>query len=170
MLDIYEKPWSHAGPYCIGLILGYLILHRKIPKLRASVRRFGWTIALASLIAILFSTYHWNNGVPYSTFEAVLYAATCRTAFAAVFAWIVAMSATDQGGWISDFLSAKAFVPLSRCTYMVFLSHMWFVWAYIGSRRHILDTNPSTGVSFDTKMLSANIHLITARTNPDRYK
>lgn len=153
MMDIYVKPWTHAGSFCIGLALGYCLAQHKVTKLKKGFVVGGWLIFVLVLFCILFAPYPWNNGVAYTVWEAVLYAATSRTLFAATIAWVILMSTAYQGGFVDSVLSWKGFIPLSRCTYMVYLTHMWFVWLYIGGKRQILDTSVSQGVGEQSRKL-----------------
>ncbi len=57
------------------------------------------------------------------------------------------MCVTGNGGLINKFFSWKAFVPLSRLTYSVYLTHAWIVWIYWGSKRDLIDMNNFTIVS-----------------------
>jgi peptidoglycan/LPS O-acetylase OafA/YrhL len=52
---------------------------------------------------------------------------------------IIWMCITGNGGFINKFLSWKAFIPLSRLIYSVFLTHAWIVWIYWGSKRELVD-------------------------------
>jgi len=54
------------------------------------------------------------------------------------------MCITGNGGFINKFLSWKAFVPLSRLTYSVYLTHAWILWIYWGSKRDLIDMNSFT--------------------------
>jgi peptidoglycan/LPS O-acetylase OafA/YrhL len=54
------------------------------------------------------------------------------------------MCITGNGGFINDFLSWKAFIPLSRLTYSVYLTHVWIDWYYWGTKRDLIDMNDFT--------------------------
>ena len=49
------------------------------------------------------------------------------------------MCITGNGGLVNRFLSSKAFIPLSRLTYSVYLTHAWIVWIYWGSKSESVD-------------------------------
>jgi peptidoglycan/LPS O-acetylase OafA/YrhL len=49
------------------------------------------------------------------------------------------MCITENGGFVNKFVSWKAFIPLSRLTYSVYLTHAWIVWIYWGSKRALID-------------------------------
>jgi peptidoglycan/LPS O-acetylase OafA/YrhL len=51
------------------------------------------------------------------------------------------MCITGNGGLINKLLSWKAFIPLSRLTYSVYLTHAWLVWMYWASKRDLVDMN-----------------------------
>jgi peptidoglycan/LPS O-acetylase OafA/YrhL len=54
------------------------------------------------------------------------------------------MCITGNAGFINDFLSWKAFIPLSRLTYSVYLTHVWIDWYYWGTKRDLIDMNNFT--------------------------
>lgn len=72
---------------------------------------------------VVFGVYNWNAYEEPSLSVAVAYAALSRTAWALGIAWMVVACATGNGGFINKVLSWRAFVPLSRLTYLVYLVH-----------------------------------------------
>lgn len=47
--------------------------------------------------------------------------------------------ASESCTWIVRFLCHRMFVPLSRTTYSVYLTHVWVVWPTIGARYELID-------------------------------
>src|SRR6266487_2066535 len=139
MLDMYVKPWGHAGPYFLGIIIGYYLVNEKIPKLTASVKFFGWFCVITTWLIIHYFMWKWNNNQAYSTLSSLLFASTFRLAYSAIIGWLIIICLTGQATWIDSVLSWKVWVPLSRSTYMVYLCHMWFIWMYVGFKRSIMD-------------------------------
>jgi hypothetical protein len=148
-LDIYVKPWAHAGPYFLGLIIGYYLINDMIPKFSMFTNVLGWLCAITTWIVMHYLMWRWTNNHPYGMLISIIYASTSRLAYTSIISWIIIVCLTQQrfSTWIDTFLSWKVFVPLSRSTYMVYLCHMWFIWVYIGFKRSLLYCDLMTGVS-----------------------
>jgi hypothetical protein len=144
--DFYWKPWSHIGPYCIGIGLGYMMATSQVVVLPLKARLFSWFASLAILFSVLFGVYFWNLGLETNAFINALYSSTHRTVWAIGLSWIVYACITGQGGFINSFLSWKGFIPMSRLTFMVYLVHPWLIWLYMGNNRQLVDTAHYTGV------------------------
>ncbi len=86
-------------------------------------------------------TQFWVYGKPYNRWISAFIYPITRIIWAINTATIIWMCITGNGGLINKFLSWKVFIPLSRLTYSVYLTHVWIVWYYWGSRRDIIDLN-----------------------------
>jgi peptidoglycan/LPS O-acetylase OafA/YrhL len=81
-------------------------------------------------------------------------------------ATIIWMCFTGNGGFVNKFLSWKPFIPLSRLTYSVYLTHAWIVWIYWGSKRDLIDMRNLTilflisGIIFMSYVLGAIFALL----------
>lgn len=137
--------WPHVGPYCVGLAFGYILAkNKKSLKIHLSKLQvfLAWAAtALTSFTISFLAIYRWNNGDPYNPTESAIYAATHRTLWAVCLGWVVLACCLGRGGFIEKFLTWKAFVPLSRITYSVYLVHGWFIVGYIGYLRQLFDAN-----------------------------
>jgi peptidoglycan/LPS O-acetylase OafA/YrhL len=49
------------------------------------------------------------------------------------------MCISGNGGLVNRLLSSKVLIPLSRATYSIYLTHMWIVWTFWGSKRELVD-------------------------------
>jgi peptidoglycan/LPS O-acetylase OafA/YrhL len=54
-------------------------------------------------------------------------------------ATLVWMCISGNGGLVNRLLSSKVFIPLSRATYSIYLTHVWIVWTFWGSKRELVD-------------------------------
>ncbi|GFY53416.1 nose resistant to fluoxetine protein 6 [Trichonephila inaurata madagascariensis] len=164
--NAYFKPYSHAGPYCIGLIIGYLLATKPDMKLSLPTRIIGWCCAVACNLAVLYGVYEWNTGRDPELVETMLYSSLHRVVWTLGVAWVVVNCANGQGGVVNYILSWKCWIPLGRLTYAAYLihpivqvsavgnarmkiqtAHYFAVWMYFG---HMLITY---GSSFATSML-----------------
>jgi peptidoglycan/LPS O-acetylase OafA/YrhL len=112
-----------------------------------------WILIIIGYIITIYSTQYWVYGEPYNRWiSAVLFPST-RIIWALNTAAIIWMCITGNGGLVNKFLSWEVFIPLSRLTYSVYLTHAWIVWYYWGSRRDLVDLSNFTILT----LFSANI-------------
>jgi peptidoglycan/LPS O-acetylase OafA/YrhL len=105
------------------------------------------TLIIIGYLICIYDTYYWAKGEPYNRYiSAVLYPTT-KIIWAISTATLIWMCITGNGSFINKFLSWKVFIPLSRLTYSVYLTHVWIVWYYWGSRRDLVDLHPFTLLS-----------------------
>ncbi|XP_012287276.1 O-acyltransferase like protein [Orussus abietinus] len=128
-LLVYTRVYARAGPYVIGLGLGYL-LHRTRPVGGQSVRMspvwvwVGWIASVsAGLSAVLGPRGMYFADHPYDSLEASFYAGLHRQAFALSVSWIVFACVHGHAGPVGSFLSWTGWSPLGRLTYSVYLTH-----------------------------------------------
>jgi peptidoglycan/LPS O-acetylase OafA/YrhL len=144
--DYYWKPYTHIGPFCVGLALGYYMATNKMHSLSYRARMTGWALSLLTLFLVLFGSYGWTMGLETHPIINALHHSTHRTVWSIGLAWIIYACVTGQGGWINGFLSWKGFVPMSRLSFMVYLVHPWLIWIYMANLRQMIDTSHYTGV------------------------
>ncbi|XP_041368659.1 nose resistant to fluoxetine protein 6-like [Gigantopelta aegis] len=142
---IYMVPWCRMGPYIIGIWTGY-ILYRTDCRIRMSrvTVIFGWAIATASALAVVYGLYDVNNGHPLAVDTAAFYNSVNRTVWGACVCWVVLACATGYGGYVNTLLSWKGIIPLSRLTYCAYLLHPIIMFYYYYSREttfHLSDIN-----------------------------
>ncbi|XP_054710923.1 nose resistant to fluoxetine protein 6-like [Uloborus diversus] len=121
--EIFFSPIVHGGPYCVGLLTGYFIAAKPSLKIPTAIQLLGWCIAFFLNFSVLYGITNWNKGVEPLLWSRVLYAGFSRVAWALGVAWIILCCVTGHGGIINYILTWKAFVPLSRLTFIVFLIH-----------------------------------------------
>ncbi|KAH7984646.1 hypothetical protein HPB52_023389 [Rhipicephalus sanguineus] len=117
------RPYTHLTAFCIGMATGYFLYKHKTLHINRVARLLGWLAAALVNMTVVFGVYNWNAYEAPSLSVAVAYAALSRTAWAFGIAWMVVACATGNGGFINKVLSWRAFVPLSRLTYLVYLVH-----------------------------------------------
>ncbi|CAN7993158.1 unnamed protein product, partial [Ixodes hexagonus] len=119
--DVYFKPFAHAGAFCVGIATGYAVLAFGAIKINRLMQAAMWVLSAVIATVVIFGPYRWYTGAPYGTADAILYAATHRTAWALSLGWMTYACATGRGGLINRFLGWKAFIPLSRLSFAAFL-------------------------------------------------
>jgi peptidoglycan/LPS O-acetylase OafA/YrhL len=88
-------------------------------------------------------TYNWNSGEQYNRLYSGLIFSTCKVLWSLSTASLIWICISGNGSLINKILSSNIFIPLSRLTYSVYLTHVWVIWIYVGSRRERIDTNQS---------------------------
>ena len=125
--DIYIKPYTRAGPYIVGLVLGYVLFK----KVRINIHWLAdWLIYRVVLIVAggcLFSSLYglyssWGRG-GLNLAENVSYFMFSRFVWAFGLALLVFTCHNGYGRVINAFLSMGFWVPLSRLTYTAYLIH-----------------------------------------------
>ncbi|XP_043270688.1 nose resistant to fluoxetine protein 6-like [Venturia canescens] len=125
-LQIYTRAYARAAPYLLGLGVGYLL--RKIKPTNTSISTSvvigGWIFAIVAGLAVVFgprAMYFPEH--EYDALEAAFYAGFHRPVFALAVSWIVVASVFDRAGPVGALLSWSVWVPLSKLTYSIYLSH-----------------------------------------------
>jgi len=120
--NYYDKPWTRAGPYIIGLITGYLI-HRlyetKVLKLNWKKQFIGWTLSVSMSCAVIFGLYKSDLSSTWSE----LYTSLARSVWAVCLAWVSVCCSFGLGGPVTWVLSLPGMKPFSRLTYTAYLIH-----------------------------------------------
>lgn len=97
-LSIYTPTYIHLGPYFIGIIAGYFASKRSFYAIPTSINLLMWTISISGCLCILFYTYTWNIGNPWTPLSAAFYAAFHRTSWALFVSWVTFACVTGNGG------------------------------------------------------------------------
>ncbi len=121
-----------------------------------TIKLLIWILILIGLLITIFYTQYWVYGEPYNRWVSAFIYPITRIIWALNMAAIIWMCITGNGGFVNKFLSYKAFTPLSRLTYSVYLTHVWIVWYYWASIRTLFDLN-----KFSFAILSTGIVLIS---------
>jgi peptidoglycan/LPS O-acetylase OafA/YrhL len=85
-------------------------------------------------------TYKWNSGEQYNRLYSGLIFSTCKVLWSLSTASLIWICISGNGSLINKILSSNIFIPLSRLTYSVYLTHVWVIWIFVGSRRERIDT------------------------------
>lgn len=112
-------------PYLIGMTFAYVYYKKKLHIKLSSRQQLCSAIAafLISHIPIVTATIFYSPGYEYDRLQAALYAALHRLPWCAAIGWLILSAGTGNAGILQSAISWKAFVPLSRLTYCVFLCH-----------------------------------------------
>ncbi|XP_031352992.1 nose resistant to fluoxetine protein 6-like isoform X2 [Photinus pyralis] len=116
-----RAPYNVAGPWLLGIIMGYVIYRNKKAKSDIIINKIYivvfWTVAVSVILTCMFYQFHGAELM-------VISKSVRRTAWSLAVAWIVYACHFGYGGIANRFLSSKKFKFLSRISYSVFLSHI----------------------------------------------
>ncbi|XP_077552931.1 nose resistant to fluoxetine protein 6-like [Haemaphysalis longicornis] len=128
--QIYFRPYTHFGPFCLGMAVAYSFVTKK-PRFELNLVFQGaaWSAAFVAGATVLFCTKQWGDGdaLPEAWIAAV-YAACHRLVWALCIGWLVFACISGHGGLVQSVLSSPLLVPLSRLSYAVYVLHVPLVW------------------------------------------
>ncbi|XP_071532647.1 O-acyltransferase like protein-like [Panulirus ornatus] len=123
---VYLAPWCRAGPWLVGIFLGYVFYkqeHQKVILHKWQVVA-GWTVAVTTGFLVVYGIWSYNTVPPkaqYDVVTQVVYGGLQRTAWGAAVAWVVYACHNGYGGLVDEFLSHPVWQPISRLTYDIYL-------------------------------------------------
>ncbi|GFT33784.1 o-acyltransferase like protein [Trichonephila clavipes] len=137
----YFKPYAHAGPYFVGMLLGYILVKKPKIVIPQWVRTGGWLFFSALQCSVLYGAYRWNNGYPWTPTIAAVYAGTSKLVWSFGIFWMLFVCLTGNGGIINRILSWKFWVPMARLSYVFYLLHPLVIWVHEAFAHHNLYTS-----------------------------
>ncbi|XP_077562216.1 nose resistant to fluoxetine protein 6-like isoform X2 [Haemaphysalis longicornis] len=121
--DVVMRPYTHAGPFTVGMCTAFLVLKYPLTRLTKVSQAALWLASALCMSLSLFGTWKWNRNVEASDLETLLYSSLHRTAWALGLGWTVYACLTNRCALVNQVLAWKAWLPLSRLTYGVYLAH-----------------------------------------------
>ena len=129
----------------------------------------GWVLATAIGLAVVYGMVPYLNETELpviNSFVRVSYGSLHRLAWSLTVAWLIFACVNGYGGPVNKFLSWKAFTPLGRLTYVIYLIHFTYLMVWSARlRKPIYYTNLDhtqfyLGVVFSLNLLAFGISLI----------
>ena len=141
----YCPTFQHVAPYCVGMLVGYLLLTRPLLLDKVSYRtKFAlWSLAPLTSLTTLMAPYRWNSGHEPSLLESVAYASLHRLFWTLGVAWVAFACITGHGGLVSMVLKARCMLPLSRLSFGVYLVHLTVIYSKYFSIKQTMAWNES---------------------------
>ncbi|GFY69563.1 nose resistant to fluoxetine protein 6 [Trichonephila inaurata madagascariensis] len=128
---------SRAGPYFVGILIGYILVKKPDIKIPKEMLVMGWFLAVLSSGLIVLITGVWYGVDKPTALQSVIYSAFYKVAFTAGVAWVTFCCTTGHAGFINTVLSWKAWVPLSKLVFVTYLIQPIIQLNYIASFRTI---------------------------------
>eukprot|EP00091_Calanus_sinicus_P014245 TRINITY_DN31688_c0_g1_i1.p1 TRINITY_DN31688_c0_g1~~TRINITY_DN31688_c0_g1_i1.p1 ORF type:complete len:222 (-),score=33.39 TRINITY_DN31688_c0_g1_i1:19-684(-) len=129
MGDFYIVPWCRFQPYIIGLVLGYF-LHKMRKQTQLKINPVAltwiWSIAFAVGAVVIYGLYPYQKtgGAGSSKLERAFYNGFHRLAWSICLSWVILACVKGAGGPVNSILSWRAWIPLARMSYCIYLVHL----------------------------------------------
>ncbi|XP_018494158.2 nose resistant to fluoxetine protein 6 [Galendromus occidentalis] len=134
---VYYMPSTHLAPFCLGMILGHLLVEGCMPKFNNFILLLGNTVSFLCMFAAVFGAYPFRAGWAIDYIWVALYGGFHRVLWTLPVCWFILVSQTGQGGTISAFLSANFWQPFSSLSFAAYLLHPLPILLYVASTREI---------------------------------
>ncbi|KAH8033247.1 hypothetical protein HPB51_008646 [Rhipicephalus microplus] len=96
---VYYQPFTHFGPFAIGLCFGYILLAVKVPRFGKATLAAGWLIATVLCGSAVFVAYPFRRGdMAFHPLLSAAYAGCHRTLWTIGIGWVTLLCATQQAG------------------------------------------------------------------------
>ncbi|XP_055945901.1 nose resistant to fluoxetine protein 6-like isoform X2 [Argiope bruennichi] len=136
---IHSKPYTRIGPYLNGLTLGHYLYKKSMStnviRNSKTVLCCGWATTASFMWICFFSLYKKEEVL----WETAVYNGTKFLLFSCGVVWIIYVCFTGQAELLNNFLSWKAFLPLSRLSYCSNLTHMIILMKILLQAESIMD-------------------------------
>lgn len=133
------------GPYCLGLLTGYLLHKRPHIRLPNYLTWLLWLLLPPLSFTTLLLTHLWNGAyddpalLNPSPLVSAFYVAIHRTIWTALVAWLVFACTTGRAKLLGQLLSQPIFVPISRLSYSIYLVHLPLIMFRSLNLRHTVE-------------------------------
>ena len=119
---------NYISTYCLGLILGYLIVNNIMVESRIKLT-IGWIIAMASFFSAFYISVDLKSrtGDSDRLFQVFL-GSLLKPLISVFFTWLIYVCWMNKATFYGHHLKMKWFLPLGRISYSAFMMHYLFVW------------------------------------------
>ncbi|XP_075987697.1 nose resistant to fluoxetine protein 6-like [Anticarsia gemmatalis] len=125
-LETYTKSYNRAGPYLMGMGMGYILMKYRPAKYRGIISKewsyIGFTAATILALKVWSSASDWCFG-DYNAWNSAIYAAFNRNIWALATCMCIAITEYGDVPKIRTIISWPVFVILSRLAYGVYMVH-----------------------------------------------
>ncbi|KAL4105101.1 hypothetical protein QTP88_020374 [Uroleucon formosanum] len=137
----YILPTHRLTVYIMGILLGYCLRYvgRNYP-LKSGHLKLGWIVAIGFFYeAFIHPSKMGDIDYVYNASDAANYAAFAPIYWCIFFSWIIFVSYTGNGGFVSSLFSWKGFIVCTRLSYTFYLTQFPVFFYNVGSHRSALE-------------------------------
>lgn len=120
---VYFRPLTHVATYMCGIICGYMAATHRGTSIHLLLQGALWVSSVSLTSFVVFVTLPWNRGHLPGDIINALYGGFHRLLWSLGLSWPVYACATGRGGPLARILGWKAFKPLAKLAYGVYLIH-----------------------------------------------
>lgn len=108
------------------MLTGYVLVKHPRVRVAASMQTVLWTVLPTLAISCIVVTGYWNRSIDNqpTLIGSSAYVAFRGTVWSLALAWIIFALCTGRAQFLNHVLSWSGFVPLSRLSFGIFLTHM----------------------------------------------
>ncbi|XP_054710699.1 nose resistant to fluoxetine protein 6-like [Uloborus diversus] len=132
---LFIQAYDHVAPFCIGILLGFILNRYSKIQLRKTTVIVGWCSGIASNLAVICGLYGYRHGEAMEITLSAIYASVHRIGWSLGIAWIIFACAYGYGGFVNQILSWKYFIPLEKISNLTYLLHPLIVFLHEGQLR-----------------------------------
>lgn len=173
-LDTYIKPYCRAGPYVIGIALGYVFFKTEKKKihLHPLFHLLFWALTIVFMVTSVLGnwTNHKEGGEPMTPAVYVLYFVLSRIAWPLAIAWIIFSCYKGLAPLVDSILSWRGFTFFAHTSYTTYLIHPMIMVYYMFAQQNLFHATDITllyiyfGHLIFSLALGVLAHLIFERT------
>ncbi|CAG2106289.1 unnamed protein product [Medioppia subpectinata] len=135
----YHPTYNHLSTYFIGVLVGYLLTRSNDLRLSWPSNTILWSVLPVCTLSATFATYLWTGlEWEYSKATAAAYSGLHRFVYILAYAWLAIYCSANSKSLISRFLGSNFFIPLSRLSFSVYLTHILVVWYFVLETRELI--------------------------------
>lgn len=130
--------YTRGGPFCIGMMVGYLLATRPKMRLNRWAAFAGWLVSLAVVFAVVHTPWFWNKEgrqMPSGTAAYAAYDAVHRVLFSAGVSYIAVVCAWGSGGAVKVFLGWSGWLLISKLSFAIYILHPFLIFYFNGTTR-----------------------------------
>lgn len=141
-LDTYIKPYCRAGPYIIGILLGYILF--KTDKKRVYIHPLyqigAWLATIAFMLVSILANWqnHGENLTPMTTGEYTTYFVLSRIAWPMAIGWIIFACYKGLAPLVDSILSWRGFTFFANISYTTYLIHPMIMVYYMFAQQSLI--------------------------------
>ncbi|CAF1611273.1 unnamed protein product, partial [Adineta ricciae] len=139
--DTYIKPYCRAGPYIIGIVLGYIFFktEKKKVHLHPIFHLLFWALTIVFMMTSIFGnwTNHREGGTPMTPAVYVLYFVLSRIAWPLAIAWIIFSCYKGLAPLVDSILSWRGFTFFAHVSYTTYLIHPMIMVYYMFAQQNL---------------------------------
>ncbi|XP_023220556.1 nose resistant to fluoxetine protein 6-like isoform X2 [Centruroides sculpturatus] len=134
--NIYSKPYfSHLSSYCLGLLIGHVLLEKKQLKFGKRIVVSCWITTICFMGLALFGLHNYRLDPSPNVSIILAHQILSPFAWTAITAWICIACISGYGGFLNKFLSSEFFVVMDRLTVWIYILHPLSILYIYGEKR-----------------------------------